>query len=201
MAVTVVEAPDAIVTPADIAGDHESDDEAVAAMIAAVTEEIDAPDGWLGRSLGEQTLMMTLPDFGCGSIELLYRPVTEIVSVKYLDADLVEQTVSTDVYRRSGDHTLSLKPGQTWPVAVCGQPDAVRITYDAGYAEVPARVKQAIILTVQRLKSTVSESSDGFVETETVEGIGTTRYSLSDRAAATVQRAAESLLAGLRVWI
>ena len=109
MTLTVVTPPEPIVSPDDIPGTHAADDAGIAALIAAVTEQIDAPHGWLGRSLGTQTLLLTLASFGCGELRLIYPNVQSVTSVKYLDADLVEQMVSTDVYRLAGDR-LTLKP-------------------------------------------------------------------------------------------
>lgn len=43
-------------------------------------------------------------------------------------------------------------------------------------------------------------ASDGLVRSETVEGVGSTTYAVSDEAGAAVRRATEALLAGLRVY-
>lgn len=200
MTLSVVDPPEPILTPADIPGTHTSSDPRMIALIAAVTEQIDAPNGWLGRSLGEQTLLLTRPDFGCGDLRLLYPNVQSVTSVKYLDSALNEQTVSTDVYRHVDDK-LVLKPGKSWPTTVCSQPDAVRITYVTGFDDVPASVKQAIILMVRQLQATSDRSgASSFLSFESVEGVGQFRYTMSREGADYVQRAVTNLLSGLRVY-
>lgn len=194
MTVTVVTPPDPFVLPADIR--NSTNDSATAAIIAAVTETIDGPTGWLGRALGEQTLKLTLPEWGCGPIRLPYPPVTGVTWVKYLDEDLNEQTVDETVYRLA-DNLVLLKPDQEWPDAAC-QPDAVRIQYAAGYSEVPARAKHAVILTVQHLLEVGGR--DLLVRREDVEGIGETEWVVSAQASELIRKTSDSLLAGLRVW-
>lgn len=201
MALKVVTPPVSFLTPADITGSHSGTDAKVQSMIDAVVSELDAPNGWLGRAIGEQTLCLTLEEFGCEEIWLPYPDVSTVVSVKYLDTNLIEQTVDPSVYRLAGGW-LVRKPGKSWPTVACDQPDAVRIIYTTGYDEVPDNIKYAIILMVQQLKNTIerSESSAMFLQSETVEGVGQFRYSLDAKASEYVQRAATSLLSSSRVF-
>jgi hypothetical protein len=205
--VRVIVPPAPVVVPADIAGSHSADDAKVAAAIAAVTEELDGPTGWLGRAIGPQTLELTASCFGFGVIYLPYPPIIDVVSVKYLDGDLVEQTVAADRYERLSDGALRLKSGH-WP-AVGAHPDAARIRYQAGYNDtpvdeggtgaVPARIKQAIIVMVQDLIATKSENL--FLRSEQVDGIGERQYTVSDQAGAIIRRTADRLLDGLRLYV
>jgi uncharacterized phiE125 gp8 family phage protein len=79
----------------------------------------------------------------------------EITSVKYDDADGVEQTVDPSVYRvlaaSSAAPRLSLAYNQSWP-SPRSQPEAVRIRYVAGYGEqgsdVPAPLRHAMLLQI-----------------------------------------------------
>ena len=206
MPVRVITAPDPILTPASVAGSHAPDDPKIAALIDAVTEELDGPSGWLGRALGPQTLELSLGGFGAKPIKLLYPPLIQITSVKYLDVLGVEQTVPDTVYRQAGDR-LVLKVGQAWPIAGCA-PDAVRVQYRAGYdgtpaseggtGKVPERVLQAVILSVQNLVSIGAENL--FLRSEEVNGVGTTTYTVSEVAGTIVREAAERLLGNLRVY-
>ncbi|MGY5812009.1 hypothetical protein ACXHXG_30455 [Rhizobium sp. LEGMi198b] len=211
MPVQVITPPAPIVTPADIPGSHAADDPAIAAMIAAVTEDIDGPGGWLGRSLGKQTLELSLsserPDcsprsFPPSMVKLPYLPViTDAVSVKYLDRDDTVQTVDPSDYKVFDD-AVWFNPEFVFP-AVAAAPDAIRIRYDAGYdgdgrnGPVPARAKQTIILCVQDLMRL--QASNFAVRSETVEGVGATNYLDQDRVSAIVESACERLLA--RLWV
>lgn len=188
---SVVTPPEPFVTPADIVGTHADDDAAVAAVIAAVTEEIDGPDGWLGRCLGEQTLDLLSPAFTC---KLPCPPVLSVVSVKYLDSDGEEQTLASGAYRLAGQYLLST---DDWPTTTTA-PDAVRIRYVAGYETVPERARQAVILATQHVMAL--QARDPFVLSEDVEGIGAKRYALNEAASKVVERACERLLSGLREY-
>jgi len=211
MPVQVITPPAPIVTPADIPGSHAADDAKIAAMIAAVTEDIDGPGGWLGRSLGRQTLELTLghADKDCSlkpfpprEISLPYLPIiTNAVTVKYLDLDEAVQTVDPANYKVFDD-TVWFNSSFVFP-AVADAPDAIRVRYDAGYGgsggngAVPERARQTIILCVQDLMRL--QASDFAVRSETVEGVGATNYLDQDRVSAIVEKTCERLLA--RLWV
>ncbi|MFB2562433.1 hypothetical protein [Rhizobium sp. IMFF44] len=211
MPVQVITPPAPIVTPADIPGDHVADDAKIAAMIAAVTEDIDGPGGWLGRSLGKQTLELTLahPDRECSpkpfpprKISLPYLPViADAVTVSYLDLNEVVQAVAPASYKVF-DNAVWFDQAFVFP-PVASAPDAIRIRYDAGYdgdgrnGAVPERARQTIILCVQDLMRL--QASDFAVRSETVEGIGSTNYLDQDRVSAIVEKTCERLLA--RLWV
>lgn len=186
--VIVVSPADPIVLPQQIRGGT-SGDAVLAAMIAAVTRSIAAPTGWLGRSLGEQTLLWT---GSCFPERLPYRPIVEVVSVEYTAPGGTTGTVDPADYRLVADRLIG-----EWP-AVANEPDAVRVTYVAGYEEVPDEAVQAIILGAQYLRDL--RAADGLIRSETVEGLGSTTYVVSDEAGSAVRRATEALLAGLTVY-
>ncbi|HTM78592.1 MAG TPA: hypothetical protein VL133_13305 [Devosia sp.] len=198
MTVRVITGPAPIVTPADVPGGHAADDAQITALIAAVQAGIDGPTGWLGRALGEQTLELTRAGFH-RSIRLPYLPVSEIVGVKYRDADGVEQTVDIAGYRRAAD-TAVFAPSFAFPATQCSD-DAVTIQYKAGYAAnaVPASAKQAVILGVQHLSAMTSDQNL-YLRSEEVEGVGTFTYTVSEAAGLVVKAATEMLLGPLRVY-
>lgn len=198
MTVRVISGPTPIVTPADVPGGHAATDATITALIAAVQAGIDGPTGWLGRALGAQTLELTRAVFH-RSIRLPYRPVSEIVSVKYRDGDGAEQTVDPASYRANAD-TLIFATSFALPGTICA-PDAVKITYKAGYAtaDVPANAKQAVIIGVQHLKALSSDQSL-FLRSEDVEGVGSFTYTVSEAAGLVVKSATETLLSPLQVY-
>lgn len=204
MTVRVITPPEPIVSPVDIAGDHAVDDASVTSMIAAVTEAIVGPSGWLGRSLGPQTLELTLPAFCGRNVGLPCLPIIGPATVKYLDRDGVEQTVDAADYRLI-DSRIWLNHGFAFPATAC-EADAVRIRYEAGYngagidktGIVPERARQAIILSVQHLKSLSVDSL--YLRVDEVDGVGRKEFTLSDQASNIVDRTCDRLLVGLRLY-
>jgi hypothetical protein len=197
----VVTPPSPIVKTSDLSGGYCVGDALASSLIAAVTETIDGPTGWLGRALGPQTLEWASPCWPCDWFTLPCRPIIDIDSVTYLDADGAEQTVDEGDWTRSGNQIV-FRSGWTRPALAC-DPRAVRIQYQAGYdgdttGAVPERARQAIMLTVQHLLNTGSENL--FLSVDEVEGVGRKQYIVSDAARATIEATCDRLLMGLRVF-
>ncbi|BCI70005.1 hypothetical protein SPKIRA_08350 [Sphingomonas paucimobilis] len=131
----------------------------VEGYVAAATGHIDGPDGWLGRSIGVQTLEARCDALTCGNcIRLPFPPVIELVSVSYLDATGVEQMADLDEFEVMGRDLVA--SGSEWPwIGGSTRREAVRIRYRAGYETIPAPIKAAILLMVgdlYRNRETVS---------------------------------------------
>ncbi|TPN43213.1 head-tail connector protein [Mesorhizobium sp. B1-1-7] len=154
--------------------DFDDDNSLITALIAAVQGNIDGPAGWLGRSIGVQTLEMRRASF-CGfndfhhhegeCISLRCPPVKQIVSVKYFDADGVDTTADDTSYRIVGEDQLAPVYGQRWPTARLDH-DSVRIRYIAGYDAVPEPIKAAIMLHVGHLYANREAVAFGDLVTE-----------------------------------
>lgn len=114
--------------------DHAADDDLIAALIAAAREDAEHR---LGRALVMQTLEQVCDAFPAdGDIELPNPPLASVTSVKYLDSDGVEQTLSTSLYDVDSDSApgeIHRAYGVTWPSTRCVE-NAVRARYVAGYA-------------------------------------------------------------------
>ncbi|MCC0806511.1 phage gp6-like head-tail connector protein [Methylobacterium sp. W2] len=66
--------------------EHGDDDDYIADLVAVATGWLDAPDGWLGRALGLQTLEMVVPArLWSRDRQLPFPPLVEIVSVTASD--------------------------------------------------------------------------------------------------------------------
>lgn len=121
--VTIAEAK----TQLNIAASDDSHDTELASLIAAAREEWERDTS---IALITRTLEHRLPKF-LQVIQLSVRPVITISSVKYIDGNGVEQTVSAADYYLDGDQVRFLdtfvKP------TIQDRSEAVRVTYTAGY--------------------------------------------------------------------
>ena len=104
-----------------------------------------------GRALLQQTYEVTFDHWWDGYVELPYPPLQSVTSVKYIDNDGVEQTLSSSLYDVfTGDPIgrIQWAYDASAPVAR-GEPGAIRIRFVAGYADadaVPEGLKQSILL-------------------------------------------------------
>lgn len=115
-------------------------------LIKSVREQIDGPNGWLGRALITQTLELTLSDWPRRRIYLPNPPVQSVTSVKYLDADGVEQIFAASNYRvvtKPHAGFVEIDPDASWPT-LGDFADAIRVRYTAGYGDNPDDVPEPI---------------------------------------------------------
>lgn len=102
-----------------------------------------------------QTITYKLDDL-CDPIRLPVGDAQSITSVKYLDEDEVEQTLSSSLYlldNYSSPNLIYAKNDVEYPT-VLSQRNAVTVVYIAGYglaADVPERIKTAMKLLVSHL--------------------------------------------------
>lgn len=141
-----------------------SDDDAYLDMLRnLVTDCLDGPNGMLGgRCIVQQVWELRLSNWAHRHfafsdrdnewrgywpmapidyrIEIPLPPFINIISVKHLDMAEVVQTLAADQYVAisKGWEPAVLQPafGVTWPLIAYWRPDAVRIRFTAGYAEV-----------------------------------------------------------------
>lgn len=139
---------------------HPEDDLIKGAIIAAR----EFAEHFTGRSIAVKTLERALDAFPSGGIELPGIPVTSIVSVKYLDPDGVERTLSNaDYWLNDYGLTATLEPGMRWPAALARK-HAVKVRYIAGYAAVPHSAKCAMLLIIAHLYENRQEGTPFKVE-------------------------------------
>jgi hypothetical protein len=98
--------------------------------------------------------------------------------------------------------------GKYWPNTY-PQPECVTIRFVAGYApgtgspgdpalNVPAPIKQAMLLMIKNLYALGERNL--FVSAETVDGVGSQQFIVSENASKVMNEAADLLLAPLRIW-
>lgn len=125
--------------------------EQLTALIEAATERAES---YLGRALITQSLRLLLDEFPCGQLELPRPPLAEVTEIRYLDADGVQQTLDSSLYRvTTGREPAAIEPayGATWP-STLPVAEAIEIDYTAGYGDegvsVPASIRHAITMMV-----------------------------------------------------
>jgi uncharacterized phiE125 gp8 family phage protein len=131
--------------------DDTSNDTLIGVLIAAARESV---EGMTGRALVTQTWRLTLDAFPCDTLIRLPRPnLLTVTSVAYVDENGDPQTWDSANYvvdTASLPGALRLAYDVDWPTTRT-QPNAVTITYTAGYglaAAVPSAIKAAVLLMV-----------------------------------------------------
>lgn len=153
-----------VVTPADIEAyarlvDVSAEMEHVKALIDAATKQAER---YTNRAFCTQTFRMSLDCFpSCNTIRLPRPPLQSVTHVKYYDTAGTLQTFSSAYYHVDIDAQpgrIALVEGQAWP-ATLGRPQAVQVTYVAGYGAGTA-VPENIRLAVKMLVKTWYDSPD-----------------------------------------
>lgn len=124
------------------------------------------------RSLITQTRELKLEQFPCSNtISIPNGPVQEdSIEITYFDADDTEQTLdSSDYWVDTHSDIARVVVKNSWP-AVKDRPNAVTITYDAGYgdtaADVPAKLKKAMLFILGHLYENRQQVTIGSIVTE-----------------------------------
>jgi len=144
--------------------DGDEDDALITGLINGAVSHLDGYTGILGRCLVEQTWRMDFDAFA-RTMCLPIGPVAEVVSVTWRDASGQISTVNDDNYGllpgAGGRTSLRFRNGYALPTGL-HEDGAVSVTFKAGYTEVPAALKVAILLMVGHWyanRETVAEGS------------------------------------------
>lgn len=148
------------------------EDDLLAIYIQAAREII---EGRTNRSFITQSRRIKLDQFpSCGYITLTHGPVQTLTSVKYYDANEVEQTLSSSEYWVDLDTPIPrIIVKNSWPETYC-RPNAVTIDYVAGYGDnaddVPAPLRSAILMRFAQLYQNRQSTILGALATEVPKG-------------------------------
>lgn len=139
MSLVVVIPPAALLTLAEAKAhlrvDGADEDAYIAGLIAAAQGTIDGPMGWLGRSLGVQTLELRAPGFdgfGGGDLVLPCGPVIDVLALAYVAVGGALTVLDPAAYAVDADGRIGPMLFGLWP-SVQLRRDAVRVRYRAGY--------------------------------------------------------------------
>lgn len=152
--------------------DGEFDTE-LAIYIGAARERVEMETG---TKLVDQTVVMRCSCFR--DLEsLATAPVSAIASIKYLDREGVEQTLSPEVYEPvlvGLEPSVRLKPGQAWPDTL-NAADAIRIEATAGYgadaAAVPNAARYAMLLLIEDANRNRGDTNVGGIVSPMPNGV------------------------------
>jgi uncharacterized phiE125 gp8 family phage protein len=118
---------------------------------------VDAVEAATGRCLTQQDWEMQLSDFPASDhpIEPAHAPLLSVVSLRTVSALGIVTTLAEGAYQvvaPAGPYALRGQvrpaPGTLWPMTDSDVLGPVRLTYRAGYAQVPAGLRSAVLLLV-----------------------------------------------------
>lgn len=126
----------------DVSGDGTSPRDA--SILDAFAAAIGHAEHRTQRAVGLQTLEVALDTFPSAGIELVFG-AGSITSIKYIDANMIEQTIVSDLYTLD-DYSFKhwALPVDAWPTSAAVA-NAVKVRYITP-AAVPPAVKQALLL-------------------------------------------------------
>ena len=208
MRAVVITPPEPLVTALDakiwapVLGDDS--DPRVAALLQVAQAAIEAPNGWLGRALGMQTLEARFDSFRDPCLFLPYPPLREVQLLTYRDAAGGDHEMPISDLRVLGIGTKagSIAPigSQGWPVTDAG-PEAVRVRYSAGYPaddQEAAPIRHAVVLAAVQLRALSTQ--DLSLRSRQTEGVGSRTWTVSEVAYQLVQRSIGDLLQPFRIY-
>jgi len=151
--------------------DGTAEDSYIEELIAAARRHLDGHAGRLGRALITQTWTRTLAAWPA-AIELAVPPVQAVDAIEYIAPDGTTNTLDASAYRVRGldapePATVRRAPGTEWP-EVADDPEAITVTFTAGYGDAPGDVPQPIRHAIKLLvtdwfeKRSASMIVDGF---------------------------------------
>lgn len=121
-----------------------------------------------GVALTEKTLRMTSQGWPVRRLPLMFNPVTSIESVKYLDENGDQQTLSPSIY--VADIVGAIRPtisrawSQTWPV-LYRHPSPVIVEYKCGHNDVNP-VPRTLVQAVRMMASDLYENRESQITSQ-----------------------------------
>jgi uncharacterized phiE125 gp8 family phage protein len=126
-----------------IEADETAEDTLLGSLITSATVTLDGYSGLLGRALIAQQWRQRFSDFpACDQLRLPLGPVSDAPTITYRDTQGGEQSFDRfHLVSTALGPAIELEDGATWPQTAT-RPDAVTITWTAGFGEEPADVPE-----------------------------------------------------------
>ena len=157
MSLKLITPPAALAVPlaevkAQLRIDDTAQDSYLTTLIGAATQ---VAEHETGRRFITQDWEAVYDVFPAYAVNLGLPPVQQVLSVKYVDPEGVEQTLATTAYVLDADQTSHhVLPADAWP-ATMDTANAVRVRFRTGYgltsADVPANARVWITLAAMQL--------------------------------------------------
>lgn len=169
-----------LVTPAEAKAqlriEHSDDDALIGSLVVAASRAVER---MTGRALITQTWRQDLGwAFREKDVLLRRTPVQSLVSIEYYDGANVLQSADLADFRLYGADArwfVRPEPGAEWP-ELYSRPDALRITYVAGYgdsaSDVPQELRTAALMLVAHWYQRAEAVTEGASTEETPMGVG-----------------------------
>ena len=125
--------------------DHTDDDDEITMLVAAARDHVER---YCNLKLATQTVAAKCDDFGDLSY-IPFGPVQSITSIKYIDADGLEQTLDASVYELVADElcaSIVRQYNKTWPARRGGT--RITVTAVVGFLDIPPAIRHALLLLV-----------------------------------------------------
>lgn len=126
--------------------DYSDEDALISALLDAASVAVSEMSG---RVLVAETWRMSVPG-ASGDLRLPKSPVQSLTAITYYDRDGVGQSANVNDFFLFADEDRAIlrpKDGKAWP-SVQSREDALSVDFVAGYADVPANLRQAVLLLV-----------------------------------------------------
>jgi uncharacterized phiE125 gp8 family phage protein len=151
-------------------------------LLRLVDEATRSIETLTGARLAAHSVQLVLDGFPEWDLDLGVYPVNSITSVKYDDADNVEQTLvlGTDYWEGLSGMYPFIRPISGWPPTMYDKPGSVRIVMDVGYynytvspamPSTPDDLRHAVLIRVKEYFDNAGESITGHTMTPTVSAV------------------------------
>lgn len=153
--------------------DDAAEDDLLVELIAAARQLFEDETG---RQVVTATWRLDLDGFPCGKLEIPKAPLLAVSSVAYLDPDGASQTWPASEYTVEAPAGPFCRPGFLYPKvgyeypSVQSAPNAVSVTFTAGYGATAALVPAAVKSTIKTLIGDLYEEREGFIAGTIVTG-------------------------------
>lgn len=149
--------------------DHDEEDLLIQSYIDTATQRLDGRDGALGCCLITQVWKLTLDRF-TPMIPIPLPPCQSIDAISYVDPQGATQALPPADWQAAalgtiGGAYVQPAPGKPWP-ATATMPEAVTITFTAGFGDHPVNVPDAIRANILANVARLYEYRDAMIEGE-----------------------------------